>query len=44
MRGKVNESLLAEVQLNYFENDQCLLKDIGFNAGLELGGEVEELL
>ena len=44
MRGKVNESLLAKVELSYFENNCCVLKDYGSFAGLELGGEVDELV
>jgi hypothetical protein len=44
MRGKVNESLLAKVELSYFENGKRLLEDVGFFAGLELGGDVDELV
>lgn len=44
MAGKVNESLLAEVQLQFFDKEQLIFEGTGRNAGLEVAGPVEELL
>lgn len=44
MAGKVNESLLAEVRLNFYDKDDLVYTGVGRNAGLEVAGPVEELL
>lgn len=44
MRGKVNESLMATIDIQLFENDNLIYDGSGRNAGLELGGDVEILL
>lgn len=44
MRGKVNESLQANVVLKYYQGKNLILSDKGGFAGLELGGEVDELV
>ena len=44
MRGKVNESLLAILDVKLFENNTLIYSGKGRNAGLELGGEVDILL
>ena len=44
MRGKVNESLLAVLDVRLFEHDTLIYEGSGRNAGLELGGDVSILL
>lgn len=44
MTGKVNESMTATVDVQLFENEQLIFEDTGRNAGLEVGGNYEELL
>ncbi|MBI1228462.1 MAG: hypothetical protein GC192_24720 [Bacteroidetes bacterium] len=44
MKGKVNESMQAEVQVRFYDQDDLIYKGTGRNAGLEVAGEVEELL
>ncbi len=44
MRGKVNESLLAVLDVKLYEKGSLIYSGSGRNAGLELGGDVEILL
>jgi len=44
MRGKVNESIQAKIQVRFFKKEQLLYEGIGKNAGLEIAGPVEKLL
>lgn len=44
MVGKVNESMQAVLQVQFFDRDQLVYEGVGKNAGLEIGGPVEELL
>jgi len=44
MRGKVNESLLAVLDVSLFENGTKIYEGSGRNAGMELGGDVSILL
>lgn len=44
MAGKVNESMQATVDIRFFKKEQLLFEGTGRNAGLELAGEVDELL
>lgn len=44
MRGKVNESLLAKLEVQLYEKGALIYEGAGRNAGLELGGDVDILL
>ena len=44
MKGKVNESIQANIELKLFEKDQIIFEGNGRNAGLEVAGPIEELL
>lgn len=44
MRGKIQESLQATLQVELLENGQRVFEGIGRNAGLEVAGKVEVLL
>lgn len=44
MRGKVNESLKAIINIILLENNVVIYEGSGRNAGLELGGDVDILL
>lgn len=44
MKGKIQESLLATLQVELLENGQRIFEDTGRNAGLEVAGAVESLL
>jgi len=44
MRGKVNESLLATLDVKLYEKEALIYEGAGRNAGLELGGDVGILL
>lgn len=44
MTGKVNESLLSQLSLSFYDGNRLLFAGIGRNAGLELAGRVEEEL
>jgi hypothetical protein len=44
MTGKVNESMMGTLDVRFFENDRLVFEGTGRNAGLEIAGEVGELL
>ncbi len=44
MIGKVNESMQATVEVQFFENGRPLFAGTGRNAGLEVAGPAQELL
>lgn len=44
MTGKVNESLRAEIDVKFYENEQLRFQGKGRNAGLEVAGPAGELL
>lgn len=44
MRGKVNESLLAVLDVKLYESGAKIYEGSGRNAGMELGGDVDILL
>ena len=44
MTGKVNESMQAVLQVRFFEKGQLVFEGTGKNAGLEIAGDVTELL
>ena len=44
MTGKVNESMQGVLQVRFFEKETLLFEGTGRNAGLEIAGEVAELL
>ena len=44
MTGKINESLQATIEVELLENGQRIFADTGRHAGLELAGEVREVL
>jgi len=44
MRGKVNESLLATLDIKLYEKGDLIYEGAGRNAGLELGGDIDILL
>lgn len=44
MRGKVNESLSATVELKYYKGEQLVYHGNGRNAGLEVAGDISILL
>ena len=44
MTGKVNESMQGNLTVRFFENEQLIFEGTGRNAGLEVAGEVAELL
>ncbi len=44
MTGKVNESMQGVLHVRFFEKDQLVFEGTGRNAGLEIAGEVSELL
>ena len=44
MTGKINESLQATVEVELFENGRRIFEDVGRHAGLEVAGEVREVL
>lgn len=43
MAGKVNESLEATVELQFYKNGKLVFSDTGRNAGMEIAGSVQEL-
>lgn len=44
MTGKINESLQATIEVELLENGQRIFQDVGRHAGLEVAGEVREVL
>ncbi|MBK8564364.1 MAG: hypothetical protein IPN76_13760 [Saprospiraceae bacterium] len=44
MKGKVNESMQGTLHLRFYDRDALVFDSIGRNAGLELAGEVGELM
>jgi hypothetical protein len=44
MTGKVNESIQAVLEVRLYEKDKLVFEGTGRNAGLEIAGEVSELL
>ncbi len=44
MTGKINESLQAVVEVELLENGRRIFGDVGRHAGLEVAGEVREVL
>jgi hypothetical protein len=44
MAGKVNESMEAEIDVEFYENDKLIFKNRGRNMGMEIAGAYEELL
>lgn len=44
MRGKVNESLMAEMEVTYKVNEAIKASTMGTRSGLEVAGDVAELL
>ncbi len=44
MTGKVNESMQGVLHIRFFENEKLIFEGTGKNAGLEIAGEVDELL
>ncbi len=44
MKGKVNESMQGTLHIRFYDRDKLLYEGAGRNAGLEVAGEVEELL
>lgn len=44
MAGKVNESMEAEIEVKFYENDKLIFQDTGRNTGMEIAGAYEELL
>lgn len=44
MRGKVNESMQAVVEVAFYKKENLLFQGTGRNAGLEIAGSVEKLL
>lgn len=43
MRGKVNESMQAEIEVQLFEKEQLIFSGRGRNAGMEIAGDMKEL-
>jgi hypothetical protein len=43
MKGKIQESLQATLQVELWEKGQRIFEDTGRNAGLEVAGTVEVL-
>lgn len=44
MKGKVNESMQGTLHIRFFEKEKLLFEGTGRNAGMEVAGEVRELL
>ena len=44
MTGKVNESRQGVLRIRFFEKEKLLFEGTGRNAGLEIAGQVQELL
>ena len=44
MKGKVNESMQGKLEVRFFEKDKLIFEGTGRNSGMELAGEVKELL
>ncbi len=44
MTGKVNESMQGRLHVRFFEHEKLIFEGTGRNAGLEIAGEVEELM
>jgi len=44
MTGKINESLQATIEVELLENGRRIFADVGRHAGLEVAGEVREVL
>jgi len=44
MAGKVNESLEAEIEVQFYRNDKLIFEDKGRNMGMEIAGTYKELL
>ena len=44
MKGKVNESMQGTLHIRFYDRDALVYEGTGRNAGLEVAGEVEELL
>lgn len=44
MKGKVNESMQGTLHVRFYENDKLIFEGTGRNAGMEVAGEVSELL
>lgn len=44
MKGKVNESMQGTLHVRFFEKEKLLFEGTGRNAGMEVAGEVGELL
>ncbi|MEK7257724.1 MAG: tocopherol cyclase family protein [Bacteroidota bacterium] len=44
MTGKVNESMLGVIHVQLFENERLVFEGTGRNAGMEIAGDVQELL
>ncbi len=44
MAGKVNESMEAEIEVQFYKNNKLIFEDKGRNMGMEIAGAYEELL
>jgi hypothetical protein len=44
MKGKINESMRGSLHIGFYELDKLIYEGTGRNAGLEVAGDVEELL
>jgi len=44
MKGKVNESMQGTLHIRFYDQDELLYEGTGRNAGLEVAGDVAELL
>ena len=44
MKGKVNESMQATLHVRFFDKEKLVFEGMGRNAGLEIAGEVGEVL
>ena len=44
MKAKVNESIQATIEVELYEKEQLIFKGMGRNGGLEVAGEVAQLL
>lgn len=44
MKGKVNESIQAQLDVKLYEKEQLLFSGTGRNSGMELAGAIEQLL
>ena len=44
MKGKVNESMQGTLHVRFFEKEKLVFESTGRNAGMEVAGEVGELL